>query len=193
MNNKQRRKKYFIEKGFQTRFIIKFCLLVMLATVLMGVVLFFFGQRSTTVVLENTEVTVKTTADFILPILIQTIIVVTLFVGTATVFLTLFMSHRIAGPFYRLKREMKVMGSGDISGDFNIRRKDQLQDLATSINQMIIDLRGKHRGLKKEFGNFQTTWKDFVKKANQEIDKKDIEMLNKKVNDIKKAITWFKI
>lgn len=193
MNNKQRRKKYFIEKGFQVRFIIKFCLLVMLATVLMGVVLFIFGQRSTTVVLENTEVIVKTTTDFILPILIQTIIVVTLFVGIATVFLTLFMSHKIAGPFYRLKKEMEVMGSGDISGDFNIRRKDQLRGLATSINKMIIDLREKHRGLKKEFGNFETVWKDFIKKANQEIDKKDIKMLDKKINDIKKVITSFKV
>jgi len=165
----------------------------MLATVLMGVVLFIFGQRSTTVVLENTEVIVKTTTDFILPILIQTIIVVTLFVGIATVFLTLFMSHKIAGPFYRLKKEMEVMGSGDISGDFNIRRKDQLRGLATSINKMIIDLREKHRGLKKEFGNFETVWKDFIKKANQEIDKKDIKMLDKKINDIKKVITSFKV
>ena len=79
MNNKgYSRKHYFIDKEFQTKFILRFCGVVVVSSLLIGILIFLLSQNSTTVAIENTQVRVKTTADFILPVLVQTIIVVSI-------------------------------------------------------------------------------------------------------------------
>ena len=60
-NNKRRN--YFIDKSFQTKFIIKFCMIVMVSSLLIGVFLFFLSRNLTTVAIENARVIVKSTSD----------------------------------------------------------------------------------------------------------------------------------
>jgi len=75
-----RRKNYFIDKSFQTRFILKFCSLVIAGGLLTVGLLYCLARQSTTVAFMNSRVVVKTTADFILPILIQTAAIVVIIV-----------------------------------------------------------------------------------------------------------------
>ncbi|MDH4163675.1 MAG: hypothetical protein OEW15_13445 [Nitrospirota bacterium] len=51
----------------------------------------------------------------------------------ATAFLHLFYSHRIAGPAYRLGREADRIARGELKADFDLRRKDNLTDLADAL------------------------------------------------------------
>jgi len=148
MNNQRRN--YFIDKKFQTQFIIKFCLIVIAAALAIGISLFFFSSNSTTVAIENTKVTVKTTADFILPLIMQTIIIVTVFTALAVVLLTLFVSHKIAGPLFRLKREIDKLGEGNYGANFQIRATDQLKELSHSLTLMSNSLRDKMTAIKNE-------------------------------------------
>lgn len=131
-----RRKTYFIEKSFQARFITKFCMIVIAGGLLTIGILYFLSMRSTTVVIVNSEVVVKATADFLLPILIQTVIVVMILVSIATIIVTLFVSHKIAGPLYRLKKAMHDLAEGDFSTEINLRKLDQLKDIAQEFNNM---------------------------------------------------------
>lgn len=133
---RNRRKNYFIDKSFQTKFILKFCLLVIAAGMLTMGILYYLSLRSTTVAIVNSSVVVKSTADFILPILIQTVVVVSLLLGIAVIIVTLFVSHKIAGPLYRLKKSMQALGEGDFS-EINLRKMDQLQELAQEFNRMV--------------------------------------------------------
>ena len=148
MNNQRRN--YFIDKRFQTEFILKFCLIVLLAAIAIGISLFFLSANSTTVAIENTKVTVKTTADFILPFILQTIIVVTIFSAISVILLTLFVSHKIAGPLYRLKREIDKLGSANFGAIFQIRATDQLKELSNSLTLMSNSLRDKIATVKGE-------------------------------------------
>ena len=95
-----RRKNYFIEKSFQTKFILKFCTLVVIGALLTISIVYFFAMRSTTVAIVNSSVVVKTTADFLLPALLQTVAVVMILIGLATIIVTLFTSHQIACLLY---------------------------------------------------------------------------------------------
>lgn len=131
-----RRKTRFIEKSFQVKFIIKFCMLVIIGGLLTIGVLYFLSMRSTTVAIVNSEVVVKTTADFLLPIFIQTIVVVMILVSIATIIVTLFVSHKIAGPLYRLKKAMHDLGEGNFSAEINLRKFDQLKHIAQEFNNM---------------------------------------------------------
>ena len=157
-----KRRQYFIDRNFQAKFIIKFCAVVILFSLLAGGVLFLLSQNSTTVAIENTRVQVKRTSDFMLPLLIQTLLIAVIFSALATIYITLRTSHKISGPLYRLKREIDSLKDADLTCNFNIRTKDQLQALAKSLSEMSESLRQKHIELKKSCA----TLKDFLEKQN---------------------------
>ena len=50
---------------------------------------------------------------------------------------SILISHRIAGPLYRLQRTMTDVANGNLTASANIRRKDYLTSEADSFNQMI--------------------------------------------------------
>ena len=145
---KWRRRNYFIDKNFQTKFIIKFCIIVIISSLAVGVSIFYLSQNFTTVAIENAHVIVKKTSDFMLPIVAETLALVTLFSAIAVIILTLFTSHKIAGPLYRLKKEIELFKGGQIEANFRTRNTDQLQDLAEALADMSRVLSAKHRELK---------------------------------------------
>jgi methyl-accepting chemotaxis protein len=150
-----KRRTYFIEKSFQAKFILKFCALVAIGGLLTIRLLYILAMQSTTVSIVNSRVVVRTIADFILPILIQTVVIVTIILSIVTVIVTLFISHKIAGPLYRFKKIMKELEEGNFSQDFQIRRLDQLQDLAVAFNNMIKKTRDEIKSLKDDFSSLR--------------------------------------
>lgn len=178
------RKNYFIDRSFQAKFILKFCIIVIVASLAIGGLLFYLASNSTTVAIENTKVTVKTTADFILPFLIQTLLIVTAFSAISVVFLTLFASHKIAGPLYRLKKEIEKISEGDFSANFQIRTNDQLKSLATSLTIMAGFLKDKIISLKKEVNE--------LNKAIEKLPQGDKQKMEAELKTIESIINNFK-
>ena len=143
------RRNYFIDKEFQTKFILKFCLIAILSSLVLSFFVIFLSRGSTTVTIENARVMVKGSADFIFPIMLQTLLIATVFSAFAVSVLTLFVSHKIAGPLYRIKKEIDVLKSGDLTPSFKIRKDDQLQNLAVTLAELAGRLRDKHKALKE--------------------------------------------
>ncbi len=144
-----KRRTYLIDREFQVKFILKFCALTAAAGLLFMSILYFSVMQSTAVSIVNSRVVVRSTADLILPILIQTVIVVTIVMSLFTILVVLFVSHKIAGPLYRFKRVMQELENGDFSSDFQIRTPDQLQELAKAFNSMIKRVREELGQLKE--------------------------------------------
>jgi methyl-accepting chemotaxis protein len=134
--NQERRRQYFIDKPFQAKFILKFCLVTIVSSLLIGGLVYFFTMNSTTVTIENTKVIVKSTADFILPALTLTVVIVVCCSALAVLLLTLFYSHRIAGPAYRLRKDVDRIAKGELENLFQIRQGDQLSSLAEALVAM---------------------------------------------------------
>ncbi len=150
------RKNYFIDKSFQSKFILKFCLLVAIGGILSIGIIYLLAMRSTSISIINSRVVAKTTADFMLPVLIQTIAIVTVILSLAVAVMTLFISHKISGPLYRFRKAFQLLLEGDFSNDFKIREFDQLQDLALDFNNMIIRTRDKINSLKNHFNDLKS-------------------------------------
>lgn len=53
------------------------------------------------------------------------------------------MSHKIAGPLVRIKRMVDEVGAGDVPSPITLRKRDELQDLAASLNAMGERLRSR--------------------------------------------------
>jgi methyl-accepting chemotaxis protein len=187
-----KRRVYFIEKKFQTRFILKFSALVCLAGLLTIGVLYLLCAQSTTVSIVNSRVMVRSTADFLLPLLIQTVAIVTVLVGLATVVVTLFVSHKIVGPLYRLKKVIQALAEGDFSSGFRIRHPDQMQDLADNFNLMIQKLRQQLNLLKNKFSSLKTKLDNLKDEDLPEYKRTALGELKRVSEELNRIIQYFK-
>jgi len=59
-----------------------------------------------------------------------------LFLGI-TLLISIFVSHRIAGPLYKLNRYLKEAATGNLQGDLQFRKSDHFKELAESYNEMV--------------------------------------------------------
>lgn len=150
MNNNfsNRRRNYYIKKEFQRNFILKFCGLVAAGAVMSGLIVYAMSLATVTTTFENLRLTIKSTAAFILPALILSSIVVVVLVGVATIFITLFTSHKIAGALYAIEKHVDEVASGNLNVEFRLRSGDQLKPLAVGLDVMVRNLRTNVRGIK---------------------------------------------
>lgn len=58
-----------------------------------------------------------------------------------TLFVSLFLAHRVAGPIHKLKALFRKVKAGDLSDDLRLRKYDHFKDLAFEYNEMVEALR----------------------------------------------------
>lgn len=144
------RRQYIINPEFQMRFIAKFCLIVGLAAIIIAACVLWLTDNSTTVTIENTHVVVKNTVDLIYPIVFQSFVISAIFSAIAVAFLSMFMTHKVAGPLYRLQIDVDRIKDGDYRAEFKVRSSDQLIPFAESLSQMSTAVRARSVDLKTE-------------------------------------------
>lgn len=66
-----------------------------------------------------------------------------------TFFYGVVISHRMAGPIYRIRKVLDEMAQGDLSAQVHLRRKDDFNALAASINSLIKSWRQQIEELKR--------------------------------------------
>lgn len=193
-----RRRNYFIKKGFQASFIVKFCLLLILACLIMSLVSFLFTGNTTTTSFEGLRFTVKSTSDFILPILLSSGITAVALVSIATIVIVLFISHRIAGPLYRLEKSLEELGAGDLTVDVHLRQADEIKALADILNRTMKNLKEPISASKAKAEELEAevaSLKDALRKKG--LSDNDIEKAvgpaENKVRQIKHILSFFKI
>lgn len=145
-----KRSHYFVEKKYQFKFILKFCLIVVGGALLSTGLLLFFSQGTLTSSFENSRLILRNTASAILPAAILTNTVTLLFITAATIVTVLFISHKIAGPMFRFQKELKKIGEGDLTINIVLRKKDQFKNMAESLNSMTLSLKTKVVEVQKE-------------------------------------------
>lgn len=138
-----KRKIFFIKKEFQIRFILKFCLLLLVGIAISTGLLFLFSQDTLTSSFHESRLVIKSTGQAILPSVIYTNLITLGLVTLATIVVTLFVSHKIAGPMFRFEKELKQVAEGDLTKRVVLREKDQMTDMAESLNNMISSLHEK--------------------------------------------------
>lgn len=175
-NFKNRRKQYFINKEFQSKFIIKFCMLVIIGSFISGLIIYLMSKSTVTTAFDNSRLTIKSTADFILPAVLLGSSVVIVVIGLATVGVTLFTSHRIAGPLYRLEKDIEEVAGGNLKMRFSLRYTDELKLLAASFDKMTENLRSNMAS---------------IKAALIELDKKAPQELRQELENLKQAVNKF--
>jgi len=195
---KSRRRNYFIKKEFQAKFILKFCLLVIFACMIMGGLVYFLSTKTTTTSFENLRLIVKSTSDFILTTLILSSLTALILVSLACIIVVLFISHRIAGPLYHLEKTLVDIGKGNLSVDIHLRRTDEMKVITASVNNMIRNLRNpisSSREKIKELESELSRLKGELQRkgiAEYEIDQ-ILKPIHQKIQQIRHNLSYFKI
>ncbi|MCK9432675.1 MAG: methyl-accepting chemotaxis protein [Candidatus Omnitrophica bacterium] len=172
-----KRSNYFIDRDFQTKFIIRFCLLILAAGFLTVGLFYLLAKQSTTVAIINSRVVVLSTADFLMPMIVKLVAVGMVVFGIAVFFMTMLFSHKIAGPLYRFRKTIEAVKEGNLASNFHLRDYDQLKSLSEEVNAMISKMREQINLVKKGIGGLKE------KKGN--ISEQEIAELEKEINYFK--------
>lgn len=195
---KYKRRNYFINRGFQAEFILKFCGLIAAGCIIFGAILYVFSSRTLTTSFENSRLIVKSTADYLLPGILLGGVIAGLIVAIAASVIVLLMTHRVAGPMYRFEKYAQKVGSGELLADLKIRKKDQFQNLANAFNKMTEDLSVGLLKVVVVSEKLDALIEELSDSSNNEIllkedIKKIVSELKKDKRELKKTLEYFKI
>ena len=155
-----------IEKRFKRDFIIKFCLVVILGSISVGGILYLLYRKDLGSTYFGAISIIVRLRDVLVPAIVFTILLQTVVLSVITILLTLYVSHKIAGPIYRLERVLDSIGKGNLTiKEIRLRARDQIQSLADSfagisrgISQRIEELNAPlsalYTGIKNVRGRF---------------------------------------
>lgn len=136
MKVRDRRRLYLIDRDFQFRFLTTW-LLMTLGFIVIVIAILFVGLRLVKMLpgdeaSAGEAITLEKLGN-VLKYNAAAIILITILLALYTVFL----SHRIAGPAYRLAKCLDRIASGDYSFTVVLRKRDYLKGIADATNRLI--------------------------------------------------------
>ncbi len=134
---------HFLTDDLQRKFALKFCLVVIMGAVLSGALIYWMSATTLTTVFEHGRLTITNTADFILPAVLLSSLVVIIFIGLFLSLVIWLAYRRLTRSLCQIKCEVEKADAGDLADvHLNFRRKDdEFKVLALSLNKMIQDLK----------------------------------------------------
>ena len=177
-----KRRNYFINKEFQGRYIFNYFLLVTIGSLLFIGVFSFFSSTTLSIAYDNYHLQLGVTPGILFKKMLSTQWLFVVFGGGFVIMVTLFLTHRVAGPFYRFEKTLDQMIDGDISEKIILRQKDQGKDLALKINAFNYIL-GDKLSIMENFNSTIAVSSLQLKKILEESGR-DMEGLSPLLNDI---------
>ena len=195
---KYRRRNYFIKKQFQTKFILRFCALVVLGSVISGVILYLLSRGTVTTAFVNSRLSIVNTADYILPALIGSGLVSVALISIATAIVVMYLSHRIAGPLFRIEKSAEEIGSGNLALKIRLRSTDEITRMADGLNEMtenlrksLLEIKSQSDDLGKRIDSLVALYRN--KPSLLEEIQDALEALTAKKSELNRAINHFKL
>ena len=147
----QKRRTYFIKKAFQAKMIFRFIILIILGAVISGVILYVFAASELQTSLFDAHMQIRNTWDILLPSIIVTHVTVVVLISLATVYIVLYLSHKIAGPLYRFERIAEAVGEGNFNVHVRLREGDELLPLQAAFEVMVDNVQERFRTFRQRY------------------------------------------
>ena len=129
-----KRRNYFINKEFQGRYIFTYFVLAGVGSLIFIGIFSFFSSNTLSIVYDNYHLQLGVTPGILFKKILSTQWLFLVLGGGLVILFTLFLTHRVAGPFYRFEKTLDAMIEGDVSGKVALRPKDEGKELAQKIN-----------------------------------------------------------
>ena len=145
-----RRRNYFIRKDFQGKFMLRFFLAILIGAMVFTTILSIFSAHTMTVTYEDSALRIDWTPKALFLHIVRAYGVYILVLGVVVSIVSLFLSHRIAGPLFRFERSVEEITRGNLTLHITLRKKDEGKELAGLMNTMVTTLSGHIRDVRQQ-------------------------------------------
>ena len=132
---RQKRRHFFIDKEFQGKYIFSSFISILIGSVVFALIFGFFSSNTLSIVYENYHLRLGATPTLLLNRILSAQWLFILLGGVAVGVMVLFLSHRVAGPFFRFEKTLDKMTDGDFSERIQLRKRDEGKILGEKINE----------------------------------------------------------
>ncbi len=148
MGNKIKRRiiNFSVKRQMQIRIFIKILGIILIGVGLMAVVFYFFSNREINSSYRQFHIHAKNFLDLLLPTVFLSMFLALL----ASIVITVFLPIKIAGPLFRIERDIKEkVANGDLTVRFVLRKGDEVGELADAVNVCLENLGQKIENTQK--------------------------------------------
>jgi methyl-accepting chemotaxis protein len=148
MEKSYKRRNIFIKKDLQGKMILS-CFLLVTGGGLMFIVLFgFFSADTLTISYSKQGLQMGQTPMMLIKQVLTANWILIAIGGAALVIASMLLSHRIAGPLFRIEKALDRMRAGHLNDTIRLRAKDEGKDLALKLNEFNLQLSQSLRTIK---------------------------------------------
>jgi methyl-accepting chemotaxis protein len=148
MKRTWRRRNYFIKKDLQGKYIFSFFLFVIAGSIIFSLIFGMLSANTLTIVYENYNLQIGKTPLILLKEILGAHWIFIVTAGISVVVVSMFLTHRFAGPMYRFEKSVEEMMSGNFSFQIRLRKKDEGKELAQMMNQLIGMISSREREMR---------------------------------------------
>ncbi len=186
---KYKRRRYFINKNFQGKFILVYLFFATLGGMAALIMFNILSYRK----LERIIYSVHLPANKLNEIIFSDLVYANMaaFLLTVLIFLIVMnrISIRLAGPLYRIKKDLERIAAGDLSFNIALRYRDEFKDFAEEMNKMVVKKRDLFKSVRDEIERIDT----HVREAERHFPDRDMvsiknEMILSRIDALKEKI-----
>jgi methyl-accepting chemotaxis protein len=137
MKRTWRRRNYFIKKDLQGRYVFSFFIFVIFGGIIFTLIFSLLSANTLTVVYEDYNLRIGKTPFILIREILRADWIFIVTAGLSVVIISIFLTHRFAGPMYRFEKSVEEMLRGNFNFEIRLRKKDEGKELAAMMNQLI--------------------------------------------------------
>ena len=170
---------FSINRQLQLRLLVKVVGIVFVGVGIMAAIFYFYSNREINESYRQFHVDAKNFLDYLWPAVISSLLLSSI----AAIVITLFLPQRIAGPLYRIEKDLKdIVSKGDLTLKLTLRKGDEVTDLAETVNMTVESLRQKLEKISEPAVQLNSKIKELEGKTDS-----DIKRLSEQINEALKA------
>ncbi len=194
------KKTAFVERSFKLRFGLKLCFFTLVGALALTIFLYFVVSKSLGGSYGEAIYTIYDLKIRIFPLIFSSFYTISILalVTLSIAVISMLFSHKIAGPIYRLEKNLELIGSGDLTVNTKFRDNDQLTVLEEDMNEMVRSLNHKVRASEDALLELQRCEERLsILLDDKNAGEKDLleaaEALRKSIEELKKATSCFEV
>ena len=191
-----KRKQYLVSARFQLKYVGLILLLMFITAVICSYVVYYssmilLAEKLANVYPQGMLMAIIKTVNFRVMLSVVLMMPVVAYIG-------IFLSHKIAGPIYRMEKFLGSMTGGDLASRIVLRKGDELGSIADKINLLSDSLRktiGRQKASLEKVLAELDVMKRHVSSRPSEASKLDagIDSLQKEIQSVKKELDFYKV
>ncbi len=182
------RRNYFIKKELQGKYIFSFFIFVIVGSIIFSLIFSFLSYNTLTVVYEDYNLQIGKTPLVLFKEILGSHWIFIVTAGFSVVILSMFLTHRFAGPIYRFEKSVEEMIKGNFNFEIRIRKKDEGKELAYLMNQLLNNVSSKIKELRIVSADIKSQISDVSNVINRKEECKEMLSNLQKIQDSQKKL-----